>query len=42
MYFNKNFKNVAVKLSGGADSSLIYYYVCDYYKDNNILIYFSK
>ena len=36
MYFNKNFKNVAVKLSGGADSSLIYYYVCDYYKDNNI------
>ncbi len=38
-YFNKNFKNVAVKLSGGTDSSLLYYKVCKFYKDTNTNIF---
>jgi len=35
---DKKFKNVAVKLSGGADSSIIYYAVCKFYAgtDTNI------
>ena len=33
-------KNIAVRLSGGPDSSIIYYAVCDFYKDySDISIY---
>lgn len=28
-------KNIAVRLSGGPDSALVYYAVCDYYKDQD-------
>lgn len=28
-------KNIAVRLSGGPDSALVYYAVCDYYKNND-------
>jgi|TARA_B100001094_G_C18187562_1_gene804869 hypothetical protein len=38
-YFNKNFKNVAVKLSGGTDSSLLYYKICEFYKGTNTNIF---
>ena len=38
-YFNKNFKNVAVKLSGGTDSSLLYYKICKFYKGTNTNIF---
>ena len=39
-HFSDNFKNIGIKLSGGADSSIVYYGVCDYYKDNpNVNIY---
>lgn len=39
-YFDDNFKNIGIKLSGGADSAVIYYAVCDYYKDKpDIKIY---
>ena len=33
IYFEPGVKRVAVKLSGGADSAIIYYAVCDHYKD---------
>lgn len=32
-YFDDNWKNIGVKLSGGADSSILYYAVCNYFKD---------
>lgn len=34
-YFNDDWKNIGVKLSGGADSAIIYYAVCNYYKDRS-------
>ena len=34
-YFDDNWKNIGVKLSGGADSSILYYAVCNYFKDRN-------
>lgn len=36
MYINQNLKNIAVELSGGAESSLLYYLVCKCYPDSNI------
>lgn len=33
LVFNDEWKNIGVKLSGGADSSLVYYAVCNHYKD---------
>lgn len=36
MYINKNLKNIAVELSGGAESSLLYYLVCKNYPNSNI------
>lgn len=35
-YYNKNFKNIAVKFSGGADSTIVYYACCLAYPDANI------
>lgn len=32
-HFNDNWKRVGVRVSGGADSAIIYYAVCNYYKD---------
>lgn len=29
-----NVKNIAIRLSGGPDSAIIYYALCDFYKDN--------
>lgn len=37
-YWNTNFKNVVVELSGGADSSLLYYFVAASYPDANIYV----
>ena len=34
-----NYKNVAVKLSGGADSAIVYYAVCNYYKNTETNVY---
>lgn len=34
-YFNDNWKRIGVKLSGGADSAIMYYAICDYYKDRD-------
>jgi hypothetical protein len=34
IYLNQTLKNIAVRLSGGPDSSIIYYAVCDFYKDD--------
>jgi 7-cyano-7-deazaguanine synthase in queuosine biosynthesis len=34
-HFDDNWKNIGIKLSGGADSSIILYAICDYFKDNN-------
>jgi hypothetical protein len=36
LYINKKLKNIAVELSGGAESSLLYYLVCKNYQDSNI------
>lgn len=32
-------KNIAVRLSGGPDSSIIYYALCDYYKNTDVNIF---
>lgn len=32
-YFNDGWKSIGVKLSGGADSAIVYYAICNYYKD---------
>ena len=37
--YNDNFKNIGVKLSGGADSSIVYYMLCEHNKDNDTNIY---
>lgn len=34
-YFNDNWKNIGIQLSGGADSAIMYYAVCNYYKNRN-------
>ena len=34
-YFDDNWKTIGVKLSGGADSAIVYYAICDYYKDRD-------
>lgn len=34
-FFNDNWKNIGIKLSGGADSAIMYYVICDYYKDRD-------
>ena len=34
-YFNDNWKRIGVKLSGGADSTIMYYAICNYYKDRD-------
>jgi len=36
---DKKFKNVGVKLSGGADSSILYYAVCKYYADTDTKVF---
>lgn len=39
-HFNDNWKKIGVRVSGGADSAIIYYAVCDYYKNKaNVEIY---
>ena len=35
LHINPNWKNIGVRLSGGADSSIIYYALCYHYKDRN-------
>lgn len=37
--FDTNWKNVAVSVSGGADSALLAYMVCDLAKEHNIVIH---
>jgi hypothetical protein len=37
--FDKNWKNLAISLSGGADSALLAYLVCDLAKDNDVTIH---
>jgi hypothetical protein len=39
LIFKPNYKDVAVKLSGGADSAIVYYAVCKYYKNTFTNIY---
>lgn len=39
LVLNPNYKNVAVKLSGGADSAIVYYAVCNYYKNTETNVY---
>ena len=39
LVFKTNHKDVAVKLSGGADSAIVYYAVCNYYKKSYTNIY---
>lgn len=39
LVFKPNYKDVAVKLSGGADSAIVYYAVCNYYKRTNTNVY---
>lgn len=34
-YFDDKWKSIGVKLSGGADSAIIYYAVCNYYKNRD-------
>ena len=29
----KEYTNIGIKLSGGADSAILYYAICNYYKD---------
>ena len=38
--FDTNWKNIAVSVSGGADSALLAYMVCDLAKEHNIVIHF--
>ena len=38
-YYDDNFKNIGVKLSGGADSSIVYYMLCEHTKDKDVDIY---
>lgn len=33
--FNGAFKNIGIKLSGGADSAILHYAICDYYRDRS-------
>jgi hypothetical protein len=33
LYINDNWKRVGVRVSGGADSSILYYAICDHFKD---------
>jgi hypothetical protein len=35
MKFQDDWNNIGIMLSGGADSSIIYYAACDYYKDRD-------
>ena len=37
--FNTDWKNVAVSMSGGADSALLAYMVCDLSKDHNVTVH---
>jgi hypothetical protein len=39
LILDKKYKDVGVKLSGGADSAIVYYAVCDYYKNTNTNVY---
>lgn len=39
LYLKPGVKNVSVMLSGGADSTIIYYALCDYYKDKDVEVY---
>jgi hypothetical protein len=39
LVFKPNYKDVAVKLSGGADSAIVYYAVCNHYKNTNTNVY---
>lgn len=34
IHLDRSLKNIAVRLSGGPDSSIIYHAVCDFYKDD--------
>jgi len=33
LYIDDNWKRIGVRVSGGADSSILYYALCDYFKD---------
>ena len=37
--FNKDWRNIAISLSGGADSALLAYMICDLAKDHNVTIH---
>jgi len=39
LVLDKKFKNVGIRLSGGADSSILYYAICKYYKDTDTNIF---
>lgn len=39
LHFNKDWKNIAISVSGGADSALLAYLLCDIAKDNNTTIH---
>ncbi|MDB4348977.1 hypothetical protein OAA64_01485 [bacterium] len=34
-YFNDDWKKIGVQLSGGADSAILYYAICNYFKDKS-------
>ena len=38
-YFSDDWKNIAVKVSGGADSAIMWYAACDYYKNKDVNLY---
>ena len=38
-HFNDDWKNIGVNVSGGADSAIMWYAVCDYYKDKDVNLY---
>jgi 7-cyano-7-deazaguanine synthase in queuosine biosynthesis len=37
--FNKNWKNIAISISGGADSALLAYLICDLAKEQDITVH---
>ena len=39
LILDKKYNNVGVKLSGGADSAIVYYGVCEYYRNTDTNIY---
>lgn len=35
LYIDNNWKKIGIRLSGGADSSILYYAICDYFKNRD-------